>query len=107
MTTARRQILCIGRNSAVANLRCWILAQEGYSATRVTLGRAHATLTSRKFDLVVLSFSPNEEEKALLSSLVGETPTLALNAFEFPSKMLERVEAMLSLPRVGCPPTSL
>jgi DNA-binding response OmpR family regulator len=96
MTEKRPQILCVGNEPDLLELRCAILDQAGYACQAAWLAEAETPLKSGKFDLVIVSARVDEHEKRWLTSLAQDTPLLFLIGVTFPRDLLKDVSDLIA-----------
>jgi len=96
MTEKRPQILCVGNDPDLLELRCAILTQAGYACQTAWLEEAETSLNSGKFDLVIVSARVKEHEKRRVTSLAQDTPLLFLKGVTFPRDLLKDVSDLIA-----------
>jgi CheY-like chemotaxis protein len=101
MTEKRPQILCVGNEPDLLELRCAILERAGYASQTASLEEAEPLLKSGKFDIVVVSAKVNEHESLQVTSLAQNTPLLLLKGVTFPRHLLNEVSALIASRAAG------
>jgi DNA-binding response OmpR family regulator len=96
MTEKRPQILCVGNEPDLLDLRCAILDREGYASSAARLEEADVLLKSGKFDIVIVSARVNEHEKRRVVSLAQDTPLLFLDGVTFPRHLIKDVSDLIA-----------
>jgi len=96
MKEKRPQILCVGHEPDLLELRCSILNQAGYDCRAANVEEAEAFLEPRKFDLVIVSARVSEEEKRRITALANGTPLFFLNGVTFPRDLLKKVSDLIA-----------
>jgi DNA-binding response OmpR family regulator len=96
MTEKRPQILCVGNEPDLLELRCAILGQAGYACQTAWLVEAGAQLKSGTFDVIIVSARIEEHDKLWVTSLAQDTPLLFLNGVTFPRDLLQSVSDLLA-----------
>ena len=96
MSTVERQILCIEDDPAVRDTRCCVLRESGYNARAATSLQAEFLLRSQTFDLVILSATLSDSERARLTKAAGpKVRFLELSGFTDPGTLLSVVAEIL------------
>lgn len=90
------QILCVGNELTLIQVRCAVLEQAGYKASTATPAEVKLWLGRQRFDLVILSATLSDEEKDTVSFAAGDTPTLWLRGLIFPRDLLSEVESLVA-----------
>lgn len=90
----RGKILCVEPDLAVLESRCAVLKYSGYDAASASPRVAEIVLSSRKFDLVVLS-SLSDFDLNRIVNLADGADVLVLDAFTYPSELLSLVAQRL------------
>jgi DNA-binding response OmpR family regulator len=103
MTEKHTQILCVGNELDLLELRCSILEQAGYACDAARLNEADTLLKSGRFDLVIVSARVSEHEKRHVTSLAQTTPLLFLDGVTFPRDLLKDVSDLIGsrTPRIS------
>jgi DNA-binding response OmpR family regulator len=96
MKEKRPQILCVGHEPDLLELRCSILNQAGYDCRAANVEEAEAFLKPRKFDLVIVSARVSEEEKRRVTAFAHGTPLFFLNGVTFPRDLLKKVADLIA-----------
>lgn len=96
MPSRPERLLCVGNELDHLESRCAVLATAGYDAKSTTVAEAEVPLSTKRFDLVILSAFLSQEDKISVISAAGETPTLVLDGVTFPRELLDQVERLLS-----------
>jgi DNA-binding response OmpR family regulator len=101
MSTVARQILCVENDPGVLGTRCSVLTNSGWNARGATSLQAEFLLRSKTFDLVILSASLSDSERARLIRAAGPKALfLELSGFTEPAMLLADVaEKLRSLDR--------
>ena len=89
------KILCVERNLVVLESRCAVLKSSGYDAASASPQGADVVLSSRKFDLIVLS-GLREFEQHLILNVADGADVLVLDGLTLPSELLSLVEQRLN-----------
>jgi DNA-binding response OmpR family regulator len=96
MTEKRPQVLCVGNEPDLLELRRAILQQAGYACLAARLEEAETPLRSGRFDVVIVSARVDEHEKRWVTSLAQDTPLLFLNGVTFPRDLLKEVSDLIA-----------
>jgi DNA-binding response OmpR family regulator len=103
MTENHTQILCVGNEPDLLELRCSILEQAGYACEAARLNQADTLLKDGRFDLVIISARISEYEKRHVISLAPNTRLLFLSGVTFPRDLLRDVSDLIGsrAPRIS------
>ena len=96
MKEKRPQILCVGHEPDLLELRCSILNQAGYDCRAAKVEEAEALLKPGKFDLVIVSARVSEQEKRLTKAVARGTPLFFLTGVTFPRELLKIVSDLIA-----------
>jgi DNA-binding response OmpR family regulator len=96
MTEKCPQILCVGNEPDLLDLRRAILQQAGYACLAARLEEVETALKGGRFDIVIVSARVNELQKRLVTSLAQDTPLLFLNGVTFPRDLLKDVSDLIA-----------
>lgn len=88
------QILCVEDDVVVLESRCAVLKFSGYDAASASPHLAEILLSSRKFDLLVLS-SLSDSDLHRLVNLSDGAEVLVLEEITFPAELLSLVAQRL------------
>jgi DNA-binding response OmpR family regulator len=91
MKEKRPQILCVGHEPDLLELRCSILNQAGYDCRAAKVEEAEAVLKPEKVDLVIVSARVSQDEKRRITALARGIPLFFLNGVTFPRDLLKNV----------------
>jgi CheY-like chemotaxis protein len=89
------KILCVERDSAVLESRCAVLKYSGYDTVSASPQGAEVVLSSRKFDLIVLSRLSEFEQHGILN-LADGAEVLVLEGLTMPKALLALIEEKLN-----------
>jgi DNA-binding response OmpR family regulator len=96
MAALPTRILCLGRDAALQETRCAVLAHSGYDAQSATIPDGYRQLRNGAFDLVIVSARLAEQNRdEFLSALPTETQTLVVKEFFYPKELLAAVAELL------------
>jgi hypothetical protein len=89
------KILCIERDSGVFESRCAVLKYSGYDTASALPQGAEVVLSSRKFDLIVLSRLSEFEQHRILN-LADGAQVLVLDRLTMPKDLLALIAEKLN-----------
>jgi hypothetical protein len=89
------KILCVENDLAVLETRCAVLKYSGYDSVSASLQGAEVVLSSRKFDLVVLSGLTEFEQHRILN-LADGAQVLVLDMLTLPDHLLALIAEKLN-----------
>ena len=92
------KILCVENDLAVRETRCAVLKYSGYDAASASPQDAEVVLSSRKFDLIVLSGLGEFEQHRILN-LADGGQVLVLAELTLPDALLTLIEGKLNGPQ--------
>lgn len=81
------RILCVEHDVAVLDTRCAVLTQAGYDTASASPKLAEIALSSRKFDLIVLSQLSDFDLNRIIN-LADGADVLVLDEFTYPTELL-------------------
>ena|SRR5882757_7258310 len=76
MSSSEPRILCVENDPMLGETRCSVLVNSGYDAVTATLQEARSMLRSQAFDLIILSATLSDEEKARITTAAGNKARL-------------------------------
>jgi hypothetical protein len=89
------KILCVEHDRAVLETRCAVLKYSGYDSVSVSPHGAEVVLSSRKFDLIVLSGLSEFEQHRILN-LADGAQVLVLDMLILPDDLLALIAETLN-----------
>jgi hypothetical protein len=89
------KILCVENDLAVLESRCTVLKYSGYDAASTSPQGAEVVLSSRKFDLIVLS-GVSEFEQHQILNLADGAQVLVLDVLTMPKDLLALIAERLN-----------
>ena len=89
------KILCVELDAGLLRSRCEVLKYSGYEASSASPRVAEIMLSSRKFDLIVLS-SLSDFDRNRIVNLADGADILVLDAFTYPSELLALIAQRLN-----------
>ena len=88
------KVICVGTPPELLKSRELVLQSAGYEATFVDAKEAHSLLHTGVFNVMILSVTTSEEERAALRQITSErTRIVQLDVFTSPHELLTRIRA--------------
>ena len=88
------EILCIGSDPHLLESRCLVLQSAGHKTTSLATSEALHALPTKTFDILIISASVSEEDRAALAEVAtGTAQIIQLKGFISPNELLALVYA--------------